>query len=431
MRQRWTWTICAALSIGAIGSICHAAALVPQSQARRCGLKRVWFAQVGSLQSTGPVNHIQYSSGLILAQTAGGMLTALDAETGRTLWSVQVGPRGRQTTEASANERYVAAVNGSSLYVLDRANGDVLWQRRLGGAPGAGPAVSETHAFTPMVDGTIEGYALDGSDKGSPWIYKSSGSVSTPPMATPQSVSWTTERGYFYVANPAAEGIRYRLETNNAIHGRPGYWTPNLYAGSTDGSVYGVDEASGQLRWKYAVGDAIFEPPVAVESKLFAVAQFRGMICLDTNGPTELWVAPGIAQFVSASPTRVYTRDKVERLVVLDIETGARLASMPLVDVAHLLTNPHSDRIYLVGETGAVQCLHEIGRPSPVLHIPPAPPKTEQPAMPRRESVEPASEPTDAPLPAEEPFPAEEPPMEDNSDEPTPDFDADDPFATP
>jgi outer membrane protein assembly factor BamB len=417
VRHCRSWMIWGALVLCAVASSGRAAPLIPQSHAIRCGLKRAWFAQVGSLQTTGPVNHVRYSGGLLLVQTVGGILTGLDAETGRTLWAVQVGPRGRQTTEAAANNGYVAVVNGSTLYVLDRSNGAVLWNRRLGGAPGAGPAVSDTHVFVPMVDGKIEGYAVVGGEKGSPWVYKSAGRVLVPPMATAQSVSWTTEQGYFYVADPAAQGIRYRLETSKAIHARPGHWTPNLYAGSIDGSVYGVDEVSGRMLWKFAIGDAIYEPPVAVQDKVFTVSQFRGMTCLDVDGPTELWVAPGIKQFLSASPTRLYTRDSLGRLVVLDLETGTRLASLPLVDVILTLTNRHSDRVYLVSATGAVQCLHEVGRRTPVLHVPPAPEKTDRNVELRDRS----DEPTESPLPADDVG---------DPDTPTED-DADDPFSSP
>ncbi len=203
-----------------------------------------------------------------------------------------------------------------------------------------------------MINGQIEGYALDGSTRFSPWVYKSAGHVLNSPMTTPQTVSWTTQMGYFYVADPDGEGVRYRLETNDAIHARPGYWTPNLYAGSVNGFVYAVDESSASINWKYSIGEPINEPPVAIEDKVFVISQYRGMTCLDAEAARLLWVAPGIAQFLSASDTRLYVVDKVGRLQVLDIATGTQLASMPLVDVPLTVTNPDCDRIYLVGAPG-------------------------------------------------------------------------------
>jgi len=75
-----------------------------------------------------------------------------------------------------------------------------------------------------MINGLVEGFDLSKGAKQTPWIYKSAGRVLVPPMATESNVSWTTDKGYFYVADPSAQGIRYRLETRDAIHSQPAYW---------------------------------------------------------------------------------------------------------------------------------------------------------------------------------------------------------------
>jgi hypothetical protein len=441
-RQRIV-TVAGVLAIVAVmAPAAGAVGLVDQAQARRCGLTRDWFAQVGSAQSTGPVNHLHYADGVLLAQTTAGLLTAIEAETGRTLWAQQVGSRGRVSTEAAANKDYVAVTNGSTLYVLKRADGSLLWERRVVGAPGAGPAVSATHVFVAMIDGRIEGYALDGSTKFSPWVYHSAGDVQVPPLATTHLVSWTTERGHLCVADSQGGGARYRLETNDAIYARPGYWTPYLYAASTDGSVYAVDEFDGTLSWKYAIGDAIYEPPVPIGDRLFLVSQLRGLTCLDTKTTKEQWVAPGIKQFLSAGPARLYVIDSQDRLAVVDIHTGARVAATPLPDVSVKLTNTLSDRIFLASESGTVQCLREIGRDQPVLHVPPVAVRPKAKLRVREPSATPAEAPAaDAEPDAAADAPAADAPMDNapKGDTPAADDmpaepekpDADDPFATP
>ena len=189
--------------------------------------------------------------------------------------------------------------------------------------------------------------------------------------------------------------------------------------------MYAVNEVSGGIDWKYSVGDAINEQPVAVGNKVFVVSQFRGMTCLSTEPVGELWMAPGIRQLLSVGPTRVYVRDELGRLVVLDIDTGSRLASMSLQDVPVTLTNNYSDRIYLVSAGGALQCLHELGAKQPVMHTPPPPaPSTEPKAKLKDRKDQPADAPA-ADAPAED-----APAMED--DKPAGDVpESDDPFATP
>ncbi len=408
-----------------LGGTANAETLISRTAAARYGLDRAWFAQVGSPQSTGVINHVNYDRGMLLVQTARGLLSGLDAETGRVVWCEQVGATNHLSSEAAGNEKFVAVVNGSMLYVLDRDSGKLLWSKQLIGSPSAGPGVSKTHVFVPMVDGRMEAYALDSNGKEKPWVYKSFGHILTPPVATPQTICWTTDKGYLYVADPSSLGIRYRLETRGAIHSRPAFWTPNLLACSTDGCVYAVNEAKGKIAWKYAVGDAIFESPVAINDMVFVVSELSGMYCLDAKVGGVLWQAPRIVQFVSLSPNRVYAVDQVGRLAVLDAKTGARLTSMSLEGTTLKLINNECDRIYVANSAGVMQCLHEAGLATPVIYTPPEPEKVELKAKsaPKKPKTEPTEE-----EPSAEEMPADEAPAMDADAPEEPASDESDPF---
>ncbi len=310
---------------------------------------------------------------MILVQSNRGMLTALDAETGRTLWATQVGSRNGASTEPAANDTYVVVLNGSTLYVVNRSDGSIAWETRVGGAPGAGPGVTDTHVFVPMVSGRVEGYSLEDGPRQEPWNYQSTGRVLMPPMTTKLTVSWTTEKGYFYVADPSAKGIRYRLETEGEIQSRPASWGTMLFASSTDGFVYGIEQIKGNLKWKQSLGEAVYDRPVAVDGKLFITAEFGGMYCLDTADGSILWHVAGVRQFVASSGTRIYATDLLGRLAILDAESGGRLASMPLSATTTKLTNAVSDRIFVVDNGCVVQCLHELQLTQPLIHTPPEP----------------------------------------------------------
>jgi outer membrane protein assembly factor BamB len=415
------WIILAACSFA---STTQAAGLIDRNAAARFGMARAWFTQVGSARATGAISHITYDQGILLVQTTRGLLTALDGETGRILWSTQTGPADRMCTAAAANAEHVVVVNGSELIVIDRASGGILWERQLRGAPGAGPGVSATHAFVPMINGLIEGFDLSKGAKQTPWIYKSAGRVLVSPLATESNVSWTTDKGYFYVADPAAKGIRYRLETRDAIHSQPAHWTPNMYAGSMDGLVYAVNEASGKIEWKCSTGDAILASPVAIGDKVFVISEQGGLHCLDAKDGTQLWFAPKMRQFVSLSPSRVYACDELGRLAALDAASGARLGAMPLHGITLKLCNNYSDRVYLANDSGVIQCLRDIDARSPTLYVPPPAeseadkPKSKLPAAgPKKDS-------SSQPEAVEEPDAAAMP--EENVEAPA--ADADDPF---
>jgi hypothetical protein len=432
MRSLSRLTLLTALAVAGGISPGRAQSLIAPTTALRYGLTRAWYAQIGSQAVTGALDHVNYVEGMLLAQSRAGVLTALDAESGRTLWSTQVGARNRSTSEPAANDKYVVVLNGSTLFVVDRADGAIAWQRPVGGAPGAGPGVSRTHAFVPLTTGKVEGYDLEKGDKQTPWNYQSSGRVLTPPMTTELTVSWTTERGYFYVADPGGRGIRYRLETRDEIQSRPASWAPQLFAGSTDGYVYAVEETKGNILWKFPVGDAIYDAPVAIESQVYVVTEFGGMYCLNTSDGSPLWHVPAVKQFVAKSPTRIYVHDNLGKLSILDAASGARLGTMPLPASARLLANHTSDRIFAVDDVCVIQCLHEVALASPIVYTPPPLEKTEVKLKERPpKAAEPAAE--DAPEPpADEPFPPPEEPAEDPfGDVPeAPAGEAEDPFKT-
>ena len=307
--------------------------LVSESAAQRHGLVRRWFVQINADRSAGGITYISQQSGLLLIQAGQATLSALDPETGRTLWTTEVGRRDRLSLAPSASATYVATMNGSILFLLDRVDGKVKWSQHVGGVPGAGPALTDTHVFVPMVNGLVEAYALD-APKQRPWIYKSAGRVLIQPMVTPGHVSWTTDRGYFYVADTTEVAIRFRLEATNAIEARPAYWWPYVYACSLDGNVYAVNESSGRFEWKFPAGSPISQPPVAINGKVYVVGDDSIMYCLDGKTPPIGLERCGAGQFVAVTPTRVYAVDDLGSLVALEPTSGASKIRWPCLELA-------------------------------------------------------------------------------------------------
>jgi hypothetical protein len=246
-------------------------------------------------------------------------------------------------------------------------------------------------------------------------------------MTTETSVSWTTEKGYLYVADPEAKGIRYRLETRDIIHGRPAHWSPKLYAGSTDGYVYALRESDGKIDWKFTVGDAIFMSPIAIDDRIFVISEHAGMFCLDSKTGAQQWLAPSVRQFIARTPTRVYGCDQLGRLAILDAASGVRLASMPLPHGSIKLANNESDRIYLASESGIVECLHEMALVNPIAYAPPAAEAPDAAAKSRLSGKRGKAEAAAADSTAEEPATDMPAAREDKPEEPAA-ADEDDPF---
>jgi len=395
--------------------------IVPERAANQHGLARPWTAQVRSGRGLGELENVVFYRDTLYAQTSSGIIQALEAESGATLWVKQVGNPRHPTLRPGAHGDYLGVINGSQLYVLNRHNGDLLYQTETSGAPGAGPALSDHWAYVPMVSGMMVAYRLEpltdplmelgvlaeepteverlerearrreniriDQQYRRPLVTKSAGRIMVQPLTTRQTdqveyVAWATNRDHLNVGyiDPDTKdnlSVIFRIEAEGPIESTPAYLPPAphddksdgiIFFTSADGHVYAVDQRSGELSWRFSTGEPIVEGPALVFPHLFVCNQLGGMQCLDAMTGRPLWWAPRIERFLSASEKMVYAVDVRGNLVSIDRATGAWIDTLPLPPLEMKVKNQQTDRIYLAGRHGLVQCLHEMGVQEPILH---------------------------------------------------------------
>ncbi len=344
--------------------------LVTEDQARHLGLERAWNAQVRVDAARNEVERAILEGDRLTVLTTAGVVQEIDALTGKTVWTAQIGNPDYPSLGPAASDKYVAVVNGSTLYVLDRADGKPLMIRRVGGAPGAAPAVGKSYVFVPLALGRIEAYPI-GEQKLTPWYYQSFGRSLVRPITTPESFVWTTDSGYLYVGSAGEKpGVRFRLETNSDIMAAPSYGAPYVYVATADGEVFAMHERTGQQKWKYATGYPVTRSPAVVGEKVYVTSNEPTLHCVDAKTGEQLWEASHVAQFAAASDKRVYGVDELGALLVIDATNGKILGRIPTDPSTNALVNDQTDWIYLVSQDGVVQCLHEIGEAQPMRHQP-------------------------------------------------------------
>jgi hypothetical protein len=402
--------------------------IIPETLAQRYGLTRMWITQAQVNRGQSRLQAIVLSDGVLYAQSNRATLEAIDAETGQKLWSKMIGQPNFPSLPPGTSRDLVATINGSTLFVMNRYTGDILYQTTVNGAPGAGPALSGKRAYVPMVSGMILAYRLEPvadaakelgkidprttemsaeekkeaakqaeeerreniricQDYVPPLACSSTGRPLVPPVVTTQNrdeefVTWGTDRGYLYVGRIDRRSedsflAKYRLGTNGTFSNSPAYLPPDrkvlgdsgvIYAGSSDGYVYAMLERAGELLWKFAASDPVIDSPVLIEDRLYATTELGGMFCLDAKLGKQIWWAPEVLHFVAAGKQRVYAADKLGRLRILDARNGAVLDSLPTSALPIKIGNGQTDRIYLASEGGLVQCLREVEQTRPVLY---------------------------------------------------------------
>src|SRR5215471_2969285 len=157
----WMWIVVLAICAYESSSVRADVPLIGQAQAEQLGLKRSWFLQVPMDVARSKISHIKVQAGLVLVVTDEGMLHVIDAETGHLQWSFRVGRAKYLATGAYANSSHVAVANIETVYVLDRASGNLVYERALTGTPSAmGPGLTRDYVMVPLVKGPLETYPL-------------------------------------------------------------------------------------------------------------------------------------------------------------------------------------------------------------------------------------------------------------------------------
>jgi outer membrane protein assembly factor BamB len=443
--------------------------LVPQSAVERHGLTRAWFAQLPLAGIQTKIVAIVPDDDLLLITTTAGEVHAVDSETGRLVWSAQVGDPRQPTlrpasngnpafrkahwklqakpkpvvaapeadagaaadpaavnppietpvvtveakaptsglTAPMANNLVVAVINGTTLYLLDRADGrphldaksKLVWQVELRNLPKNGALVTDDNVFVPTANGHIESYVINDLKSGVTYV-TSSGRNELPPVLSGQRVTWISDQGTVHITLPDGITPKFEIELGGPATAQVAVHAPFVFAADTAGYLFCIRETEGAVLWKFATGTPIRHQPVAVRDVVFALPEEAGIYCVSAADGHEEWVNANPRKFLAASPTKVYTVDRWNRMLILDGKAGGTLDTIPLPTDVRPLTNPQTDRILLSSDTGMLQCLHETEMVEPAYYPTPKialPPKPIPPVVSR---PKPDSDDADKPKPA-------------------------------
>jgi len=409
--------------------------IIPDTVAARHGLTRCWFTQIEMDPGRSRLKDLVLYDGILYAQTDRAMVHAIDAETGATLWAKQIGRPGHPSMTPGVGRSLLAVVNGSRLYVADRLNGKILVETDIDGAPGAGPAVSDQRVYVPTVTGILLAYRIKqladplkelekenppsseesvkqnaeehrdirlSQQIAKPISCQANGRTLVQPLVTRQNdaeeyIVWPTDKGCLYIGridkeSPFQIDVKYRLEMSESIIAPPTYLPPDpkiagdsgvILAASGDGYIYAIREKNGESLWRFSAGEPLAQPAVVIHERIYAATSFSGLHCIDVKTGKQIWYAPGVVQFASASKNRVYGVDKLGLTCVLDAATGAQLDVLPTASLRVKMLNAYTDRIYLATPQGLVQCLRETALTKPLLHGEERKQAAEEPAKPK------------------------------------------------
>ena len=306
----------------------------------------------------------------LYATTNCGMVHAVDGETGRTLWTTAVGRQEWPTTPAAVSEDYVAVSNGTTLFVLDARNGQITWERPIGGAPSTGAAIVDTNVFVPLLNGQLHAFSVAEDARWWAKAYRSHGTVRFQPTVAGNYVVWPNDFGEISAIQSEKQGVKYRISLSEPIASPVMYSAPNqLLCVTRSGYLYSLNANDGSVQWRFSTGEETGEAAAIVGGTVYVLSRWAGIQAISSTTGQRKWAARGARQFVAATGKNVYTTNRSGQMIILDAQTGNVRGHLPIEITDQLFVNNQTDRIYIGGRSGVLQCLRELGTDWPTIHI--------------------------------------------------------------
>jgi len=400
--------------------------LVPtRTSLARLGLERQWMGVV-PLVNDERLTSVSMAEDLIFAQTNKANFHAFNAESGKLLWSARLGIQTARARPASVNSFAVFLTNMSVLYALDRNTGRTIWSHDLGTLPSSPTACDEERVMVGLNNGKIYGFDLKVRAEGKSrisdrpielWNWQTGGPIETRPLPALKMVAFGSDDGRVYVALSEERSMLYRIATGGAVGvGLGTYGTRLLLVPSQDRNLYGIDLFTAEVLWTYPSGEPITQEPLVAGGDIFVVTSSGRLSSIDPRTGAARWTTSTQGgRLLSIGAKRIYLESADEDLFVVDRATGQTVADpratfermgLNFRPYEHGLTNRQNDRIYFATTSGMILCLRELGQTRPQYLRNPKDPLfgyvPSEGATPNPNTSQPgATEPAPAPAPAE------------------------------
>lgn len=309
----------------------------------------------------------------LYALGADGTIECRDAEDGRILWVERYGNPNIESLPMAVNTELVTFVNADHLYVLDAKTGELVTEKVLEAVPLFGPALVGDYVMCICTRGRVTGYWLKDFDR-EPFV----GSAVGLPMAEPVTDSslgrtmWPTDRGYLYALEGNGKaGMAFRFKASglvsSSVANSANGW---FFAGSEKGQVYGLKAVGmGRVAWRQSLGGPVYGTPTVLGDNVFVRTAYGSVYCMDASTGVLQWNAPvgRVERILGGNGKQLLVRLTSAHLASVDVDSGAVLVDLSATEISHSIRNPFTDRLYLVSQTGMIQCLRPINAELPKL----------------------------------------------------------------
>lgn len=336
----------------------------------------------------------------LVSSTREGIIQCFNAESGKVVWSTEVGSSILPTFAPGVSDDFVSVVNGQVLYWLNLKDGRILAQRNLQFAIECGTLAVRDQTFMPSMHGHLLGYRYGRPDD-LPWSVRSDGNSHSAAVASLDGnfVAWNCEPKFLFVVRVDSKEPRQwsRYESKDPLTLGVAPCSRGFVVAGTGGTVTCIgipnakqtDMRGNSMVWRHHTGKGVSRTPVAGHGIVLIITDTEELIALDEERGTSIWndTVEGILEPISITPTKIYVRTIEHQLAVIDRSNGKMIGKTSFT-LPKAYANQVNDRMYFVNERGNLFCLREIGAENPIAtYIPVSPAASKKETKRKSEST--------------------------------------------
>jgi outer membrane protein assembly factor BamB len=241
-------------------------------------LRPGWVFHGGSLLEFPPVI---YGNSLFMLNDD-GVAIALDKRNGRVLWQNKVGTLAAASPAIGGGLVFLPLLStrpnagqnpGAGRFVaVSQKTGKIAWSRDVPAGTESSPLVWNSTVYFGDQSGTV--HALRITDGHQNWTYHTSGAVKGGPSLSEGVLYFGDYAGRAYAVRAGDGHEVWAVSTNGARFGfgsgefysSPAIAFGRVFMGSTDGRVYSFAAHSGQLAWATSTGAYVYASPAVADT---------------------------------------------------------------------------------------------------------------------------------------------------------------------
>lgn len=306
--------------------------------------------------------------GRLFAADRSGLLRAMDAESGETLWEIQLDTPVSSGLTAVAGRLYLGTRNGEVL-AIDQQSGDVLWRAPVSSEVLAPPQANTGLLVVQSVDGAVT--ALDRATGEERWVYTSSEPALTlRGTGTPRVIEPVTFAGFangrlVTLDNRSGQPLwdmrvavpRGRTEVDRLVDldGQPLLTQDGrLYITSYNGRLLAMEATSGEILWERETSSYL--SPLLVGDTLYTVTEGSHVLALDALSGRVMWESAALEGRSLTAPVfvdgRIALGDYEGYVHLLDADSGEIVGRQEVGDTVSLPLLAGEQRLYVMTNDG-------------------------------------------------------------------------------